>query len=536
MQKYIKKVKMANEEIERFYDLFSEKKSSENILLDKWMNMSGDNKVKAFVLLQEKRLLNDWIQILYKYEKYGESQYLCEVNFASGEIYSGKNISFYMTRIHNGGREKVVQLLANEFARNNWNVTIITIEAININDYELDKRINRVVLPADNSQLLPFLIKKLREFSIDIFASHHWLDERELLMFAYLRESGIRVCLSDHNGLREQTLVHKKLGAVKNVINCGNIINGLTCLSRLETLVWRKFGQKVAYMPNPIEIYKGDKDYEKIDNSIVWIGRLERYPKQPDQAIRAFSLVLAENPNARLTIVGAEEGMKLGSYHDELKKLCRELKCEKQVYFVGFSSNVQKYLYQSSVHWLTSDYEGFPLVWVEAKSCGVPTVLYDIPWVELNGKGSIVVNQGDYASMAGETIKLLDDKDFLKSLSKEAGDDLFERFNPELIFSRWEEFYTEILNSGQSTFFNEEYAELREKDAMYFKKYLNLLVNYENRNVHENVRANSTQFKKFGNKLKFVIFSPKKFLVKYANKARFVFFSPMKFLRKYKLL
>lgn len=522
-----------NEKLKKFAGVFgneetvflkniSEKEYDEKKVLKLWDILNRIEKPKALDELQKNNFLGIFIDILYKNNRYEEIFFFSDVIF-SNEIKSenNKKIAFYINKLYNGGREKVVQLLANDFVEKGWVVVIVTSEAEHINDYKLDNRINRIVLPDNQSMALGYLIDKLNELSIGIFASHNWLDEKEMLMFTYLRENGIKVCLSDHIGLRERTIVNKSLGAIRDVVNSDNIINGLTCLSKLETMVWRKFGQDVAFMPNPIEILGENSQHNKKHNQIIWVGRLEREQKQPEQAIRAFSALLNEKKDASLIIVGSDNGIKLGKYHKELKSLCRKLGCESRVSFIGFSENVSKFLRESSIHWLTSSYEGFPMVWVEAKISGTPTVLYDMPWVELNGKGSVTVDQGDYKSLAKETLKLLKDEELLLKLSEEAKYDLLKRFNPMDVINRWEKFYLDLLTKNKTDFFNEKFENLDESEKKYFRIYINNIIDQISVAKTSDIRKESSIImnvespSELKSKLKFVIFHPQKFLKKY---------------------
>lgn len=505
--------------------IFSEKKSknSEKELINLWNLFGKKEKVAAFKFLQEKKIIADWIEVIFKNGYFSEIELLSKINFSDNENKANnKKIAFYINRLYNGGREKVVQQLANNFVDKGWQVVIFTIEDKHEKDYKLDPRIKRIVLNKDKSTFLSGIYDKMNELSINIFASHNWLDNKELLMFAYLRAKNIKVCLSDHIGLYEQTMIKGNNEGIKNLLNSINIINGLTCLSKLETLIWRKFGQNVAFMPNPIELFESKKNVKK-NNQIVWVGRLEKKQKRPEDAIRAFSIVHSKIPEAELIIVGAEENGKMGNYYNDLKKLCKKLDCEKEVRFIGFSDNVSGYLSESSIHWLTSKYEGFPMVWVEAKSSGIPTILYDMPWIELNGKGSIVVDQGDYQQMGEETIRLLNNRKALNDLSIEARCDLLHRFDPKEVIERWSKFYQEILSEGNSVLFYENYDELIESEKKYFRGYIeNILSN--------KVEGFSTSSKFFGETLEIMkMSSPSDF----RNKVRFAIFSPKKFVKKY---
>lgn len=509
-------------------DRASKKNIYDSIAIGHWDSMYPNGKKEALRLLQERGLLKKWIQILYVNERFEEVAYFSEIVFAGRKVEDNRTLALYINRLYNGGRERVVQLIANNLARNGWKIAIFTLEDPNALDYDLDGRIERIVLPKNASKIPSFLAGKMQELSIQTISSHNWLNEKEVLIFAYLRACGIRVCYSDHIGFRERIMLQNDVRLVGTIVNSSNILNGITCLSRLETSVWRSFGQKVAFMPNPINIFpeNGNKVLnERKSNQIVWVGRLERNQKQPDHAIRAFSALFREKKDAKLVIVGTEDGANFGEYYRELQELCKNLNCESGVEFVGFSDDVSRYLMESSVHWMTSAYEGFPMVWAEAKYCGTPTVLYDMPWVELNGDGSIVVPQGDYEALAAETLKLLGDRALLGELSEKTRNDLINRFDPKFVMGRWESYYLQMNRLGVSEFSSEAFPDLKEESSSYLNRYMQNIFSIGNmQRISKKPDQGASNLTKIGspndlkNRLAFAIYSPKKFIGKYARK------------------
>ncbi len=446
--------------------------------IDNWNNLDEKNKKKALELLKEKDLLKNWIEILFEYKKFREVKYFFDIDFELNESKNNKKIAFYINRMYNGGREKVVQLLANNFSDRGWRVFIFTLEEENENDYKLNSNIKRFVLPKKEVEMLKFFVEKLDKFSIDLVASHNWLKSKEIMLFAYLRLCKKTVCYSDHSGFMARTLFYDTMNIARSLIDSNNIINATTCLSRIDTLTWRYFGHKTAFLPNPIENTNKNntKNNKEKNKEIVWIGRLEKIQKQTHQAIKAFSLVYKERKDIKLLVIGSENDAKFGDYYKQLVKLCKELGCVDGVEFVGHTDQVPKYLKKAQVHWLTSKFEGFPMVWVEARSFSVPTITYNLPWVELNGKGSIVVPQDGYRELAEETLKLFEDRKQLEILSKDAEEYLKERFNSKVVLDRWEKFYREMISQGRSKLFNEEYEELSSEAKQYFLEYLRTII------------------------------------------------------------
>jgi glycosyltransferase involved in cell wall biosynthesis len=72
---------------------------------------------------------------------------------------------------------------------------------------------------------------------------------------------------------------------------------------------------------------------------------------------------------------------------------------------------------------MTSRYEGFPLVAVEAMSFGLPLIGFDIPSlkeVTSNGEYGKLIDFGDVESMASFITKILNDKELLSIYSEKS--------------------------------------------------------------------------------------------------------------------
>src|SRR5690606_7014711 len=87
--------------------------------------------------------------------------------------------------------------------------------------------------------------------------------------------------------------------------------------------------------------------------------------------IRAFARVRATRNDARLVILGE------GEQREEIERLVAELGLKPHVSLPGFVKNPYAYMARAAVFVLSSRWEGFPNVLVEAMAVGVPVVATD---------------------------------------------------------------------------------------------------------------------------------------------------------------
>ena len=137
---------------------------------------------------------------------------------------------------------------------------------------------------------------------------------------------------------------------------------------------------------------------------VLSAGRLTTV-KDHATLLRAFAEVLHSRP-ARLVILGE------GPEHANLLKLAERYRVAHRVDLPGFKINPFAYMSKASLFVLSSRYEGFPNVLVQAMACGTPIVSTDCksgPGEILeDGKWGRLVPVGDWRRMADAIAETLD--------------------------------------------------------------------------------------------------------------------------------
>ena len=173
---------------------------------------------------------------------------------------------------------------------------------------------------------------------------------------------------------------------------------------------------------------------------VLAIGRLVQQ-KGFDTLIKAFSKVFPEI-DARLIIVGE------GSEKASLAKMVKDLNLTNKVFFAGFQKNPFMFLSHADLFVLSSNYEGLPMVIIEAMACGTPVLSTDCksgPRELLqDGKFGFLVSNGDEQMLYKGIVRLLKDRSLREKFSG-LGRERAKDFSSDKIIKQYERVIYEVI-------------------------------------------------------------------------------------------
>lgn len=178
---------------------------------------------------------------------------------------------------------------------------------------------------------------------------------------------------------------------------------------------------------------------------LVACGRLHEQKDYPC-LLEALVEVRKEIP-AHLWIVGE------GKLRQTLEQKIEQYQLADCVRLVGFQNNPYQYMAIADVFVLSSRFEGFGNVIVEAMACGTPVVATDCPYgpgeIISSGINGILVPPADSKALAAGIVKVLTDNDLKQRLSKE-GLNRAQDFDVQTIASAYSELFTQLLPSTKA--------------------------------------------------------------------------------------
>jgi glycosyltransferase involved in cell wall biosynthesis len=180
---------------------------------------------------------------------------------------------------------------------------------------------------------------------------------------------------------------------------------------------------KIQVIYNPVDINRitelssvpPEHPFCKSDVSVVVaIGRLV-WQKGFDNLLRAFNLVIQEM-DARLIIAGE------GPEKESLEQMVKDLGMTDKVFLIGFQRNPYQFLSSADVFVLSSNFEGLPMVILEAMACGTPVIATDCRSgpreILQNGKLGFLVPVGDEQALSKGIVTLLKDRALREKFSR----------------------------------------------------------------------------------------------------------------------
>lgn len=214
-----------------------------------------------------------------------------------------------------------------------------------------------------------------------------------------------------------------------------------------DRILFSPITDRIVQIDNGID-FSGFSDIVKthVPGLLVYVGRLASN-KRVDNLIRAFALVRAMYPGARLIIIGADfEGIQ-----PNLEQLAENLGVAADVTFTGVISQEQlrHYLAQAHLFLSASEYEAFGISVLEAMSCGTVPVVNHIPAFRQfirSGETGFLVDFSDPEVTARVIIETLTmDLDLLLSLGKRAQGEA-QKYAWGKVILQFEQVYHEIIS------------------------------------------------------------------------------------------
>ena len=352
-----------------------------------------------------------------------------------------KKICFIIPSLGGGGAERVAFHLLNNLSLDNFDLSVIIVYK-NKGEYlkDLRKEVKRIFLEKDKIRYsIPSLYRTLKEENPDVVINFSF--ELMMLMGVFIipflkntyfinRQINI-LSMQKFNFFKKILLKVAYKNFDKIITQSKDMTEDL--LKNIDILK-----EKIVEINNPVDIEKIEKlsnenieiEFDKESKNLLCVGRLAPQ-KGFDLIIQSMSLL--NDKNIKLYILGD------GEEKENLLNLIKKLNLKERVFLLGRKSNPYVYMKNADLFILSSRYEGFPNVLIEAGSCGLYSICNNCPGgineiilEDLNGNIVDFNNKDLVAKIIEKSFILNKDKNKIKESIK-------NRYSLEKIINKYED-------------------------------------------------------------------------------------------------
>lgn len=362
-----------------------------------------------------------------------------------------RKIAFHLNCLEQGGAERVVTNLANQFAREGYEVMIAT-EWYGDNEFQIDSKVRRVHVglregDEKRHRLVQFMrrVKYLRDFL---------KEEKPDILIPFARKALYRGLMAAYF-IKIPVLISIRTDPAGHYEERSDKIQIPLLFPRADGCVFQTQGAKEFFAPrlqnnsriilNPINPkYIGVPEPESRSKTVVQSGRLVDFKNQP-MLIRAFIEVHKKHPDYDLKIYGGDsfDGTK-----EILEQIIEENQAGEYVHLMGASDNLEQEMADAALFAFTSDWEGLPNALMEAMALGLPIVATDCPCggprtIMTHEKDGLLIPIKDQKALEEGMNRLIEDRELAERLGREARR-IADIANGNAVYEQWRD-YIEAL-------------------------------------------------------------------------------------------
>lgn len=219
-----------------------------------------------------------------------------------------------------------------------------------------------------------------------------------------------------------------------------NKYDKIVVLTEEDEKEWGVYFDNVTNIANPISLDNPIPANPKIEK-VLAVGR-HTEQKGFDYLVDAWAIVNKKFPNWQLDIYGH------GELEEDLKKQIKNLGLENSINLFPPSKEINKVFSEHSIFALSSRFEGFPLVLIEALSCGLAPVSFECKNgpKQMMGDSKLkdfLIKPFDIKNFAEKLMLLMENEELRKEISQEAKT-ISKRYTIDKIMQQWVEVFNQL--------------------------------------------------------------------------------------------
>ncbi len=215
----------------------------------------------------------------------------------------------------------------------------------------------------------------------------------------------------------------------------------LITLTKSDAECWKPYINNVLVVRNPVTFFPDAiNDQVKVEGRIIAVGRLHPQ-KRFDRLIEAFSIIADKYPKWFIDIYGE------GGEKELITQKITDMGLSNRIHLKGETNDIYSEYKKSQFFVLTSDYEGFGLVLLEAMACGIPCVSTNCPY----GPSDIITDGQDglLSELSSKDLSvkiewMITHESERQMMGTKARHNM-KKFKKDVVMKEWEKAYMSVL-------------------------------------------------------------------------------------------
>ena len=356
-------------------------------------------------------------------------------------------IAICVHNLANGGAEHVAAMWATGFAEKGDEVLLVLAERNAPIEYSVSSKVRIENIHADGNSIIRYFRKiiNLRSLlrrdkpDVALAVMKPW---GEWLLLATMGLK-TKVINTEHNSFERPLSAPMGIESSIRKFWLNKFFPAVTVLTAADKRVIGNRLKNVYVMPNPLAF---TPHYDKSEKECIVLaaGRLDQwYVKGFDLLVQAWGMVEKNHPDWKLQIAGR------GSQIDKLRILnwAADRNVSDKIELLGFCTDLSQICRKAEIFVLSSRFEGFGMVLIEAMSQGCAPVASNY-----NGRASDIIEDSkegvlcpveDVNSLSA-AIELLISDEGMRRMMQESAYNRSKAFDIEIIIERWYDIFVDI--------------------------------------------------------------------------------------------
>lgn len=216
-------------------------------------------------------------------------------------------------------------------------------------------------------------------------------------------------------------------------------LNGVVLLTKEDAQSWEGI-TRTYVIPNSLP-FKSTEASRQNNKQAIAVGRYNN-SKGYKYLVEAWQIVHQRHPDWTIHIYGS------GELKEEVKSLIKKNNLQDTMLMHEPTDNIREKYLESCICVVSSRYEGFSMVILEAMACGVPVVSFDCPHgprnIIFNGEDGFLVEHLNSQAMADKICQLIESPELRKEMGKKAQLNI-QRFSKDCVMKQWVDLFSSLV-------------------------------------------------------------------------------------------